>query len=393
MAPGCSLDLPASNRHRTRRCPSEHHPPSAYHREKAATRPEPEYEPHERPKLKGDTEMRQGNKHQTEPNGAPIAAAQAHNGSGGRAPSRELSTHQTGTALWPVWDSTLHLVVTERNCLAEARKLVIEQVTAIDAACNPFRPDSEVRALQRARGRPVRLSVLLAELVAVSLRAALLSDGCLDLISGEVLRAPGAELLQSPLRGAGTDRRRAPDWRSVRLLDELPNDCDLTVPAGTTLDLSAMAGAYAVDRCVRLIHERCDVGVRVAIGGDVASAGQPPAGGWRTLIRSTPAVRTPPLTLDCTMSTTATPVSQQSRDRDAPLYSTFRPGSRSAVPLWRSVSVAAAPCTYAKALGMAATMRGHAAPDWLRGLGVSARLVAANGEVVTVGRWPTHGLG
>lgn len=323
-----------------------------------------------RPKLKGDIEMRQGNEHQTESNGAPVAAA-AHNRSSGRGPSRELPVHQAGTALWPVWDATLHLVVTERGRLAEARKLVIEQVTAIDAACNPFRPDSEVRALRRARGRPVRLSLLLAELVAVSLRAALLSDGCLDLISGEVLRVPGTELPRPPL----------------------PNECDLTVPAGTMLDLSAMAGAYAVDRCVRLIHERCDVGVRVAIGGDVASAGPPPVGGWRTLIRSTPGVRNPPLTLDGTMSTTATPVRRQPRDRDALLHSTFRPGTRSAGPSWRSVSVAAAPCTYAKALSMAAMLRGHAAPDWLRGLGVSARLVATNGEVITVGRWPTHGLG
>jgi thiamine biosynthesis lipoprotein len=323
--------------------------------------------------------MRQGNEHQSEPNGAPIAPAQARNGRGGRAPSRELSTRQTGTALWPVWDSTLHLVVTERNCLAEARRLVIDQVTAIDAACNPFRPDSEVRTLRRARGRPVRLSLVLAELVAVSLRAALLSDGCLDLISGEVLRASGTERLQSPPPAAATAGRRAPDWGSVHLLDDLPNECNLIVPAGTMLDLSAMAGAYAVDRCVRLIHERCDVGVRIAIGGDVASAGQPPASGWRTLIRPAPAVRNPPRTLDCTMSTTAGPVGRPSRDRDA--------------PSWRSVAVAAAPCTYAKALSMAAMMRGPAAPDWLRGLGVSARLEATTGEVITVGRWPTHGLG
>ncbi|MEV4510677.1 FAD:protein FMN transferase [Dactylosporangium sp. NPDC049525] len=279
-------------------------------------------------KLNGDIEMRQGN-----------------------------GSH-VGTALWPVWDSTLHLMVTDRSRLAAARKLVIEQVTAIDEACNPLRPDSEVRALRRARGRPVRLSPLLAELVAVSLRAALLSDGCLDhisldRISSEVLRAPGE-------------------------------------PAGTMLDLSTMARAYAVDRCARLVHERCGAGVRVAIGGDIAVAGQPPARGWASLIRSAPAARDPLLTLDCTMSTTAGP---QSSDRDASTRSTVRPGSRSAVPLWRSVSVAAAPCTYAKALSMAAMMRGRAAPDWLRGLGVSARLVATNGEVITVGRWPAHGLG
>jgi hypothetical protein len=38
-------------------------------------------------------------------------------------------------------------------------------------------------------------------------------------------------------------------------------------------------------------------------------------------------------------------------------------------------------------------LRGHAAPGWLRRLGVSARLVAANSEVITVGRWPANEVG
>jgi thiamine biosynthesis lipoprotein len=61
--------------------------------------------------------------------------------------------------------------------------------------------------------------------------------------------------------------------------------------------------------------------------------------------------------------------------------------------MWRSVAVGAFRCTHARTLSTAALVRGHTAPDWLRDFGVSARLVATDGEVVTVGRWPTDETG
>jgi thiamine biosynthesis lipoprotein len=295
--------------------------------------------------------------------------------------------------LWPVWNTTLQLVVTSRNRLADARRLVIDQVAAIDAAGNPFCPDSEVRALQQAEGQQVRVSALLAELVTVSLRAAVLSDGDLDPLAGNVLREHDRELLRMPPDTGRVDGRPAavPDWRRIRR-----NGRDLTVPAGALLDLTAMAGAHAVDRCARLIHQRFKVGVRIGIGGDIAVAGQVPDGGWETLMRDSPAgpgVPGVPVRPHSTKLATSRAVGQR-WPGGGPLRYTFRPDtSRSTLSVWRSVSVAAFPCTYAKTLSMAAMMRGPAAPGWLRGLGVSARLVTANGEVITVGRWPAREIG
>ena len=59
-----------------------------------------------------------------------------------------------------------------------------------------------------------------------------------------------------------------------------------------------------------------------------------------------------------------------------------------AAPVWRTVSVAAATCTEANTASTAAVIRGEAAPGWLAGLGLAARLVAESGAVLTVGGWP-----
>jgi hypothetical protein len=54
----------------------------------------------------------------------------------------------------------------------------------------------------------------------------------------------------------------------------------------------------------------------------------------------------------------------------------------------RTVSVAAENCTDANIAATAAIVRGEHALQWLRGLGLPARLVARGGEVSTVGSWP-----
>jgi thiamine biosynthesis lipoprotein len=143
-----------------------------------------------------------------------------------------------------------------------------------------------------------------------------------------------------------------------------------------------------------LIYKRFEIGVLVGIGGDIATAGDAPAGGWRTLVRANPVGPGVPVRLPSTAMATSSVISRQWRGGGGPLAYTLCPGtSRSAAPVWRSVSVGAFQCTYARTLSMAALVRGHTAPDWLRDLGVSARLVAADGEVVTVGRWPADETG
>jgi thiamine biosynthesis lipoprotein len=61
---------------------------------------------------------------------------------------------------------------------------------------------------------------------------------------------------------------------------------------------------------------------------------------------------------------------------------------RSAREIWRTASVAAASCVDANAASTAAIVLGDAAPGWLERTGLSARLVATDGEVVGIAGWP-----
>ena len=57
---------------------------------------------------------------------------------------------------------------------------------------------------------------------------------------------------------------------------------------------------------------------------------------------------------------------------------------------WRTASVAAANCADANIATTAALVRGQAAPSWLAGLGLPARLVNWDGNVTVLGSWPAE---
>ncbi|NJC70026.1 FAD:protein FMN transferase [Planosporangium thailandense] len=294
-------------------------------------------------------------------------------------PPREFLPDRSGTAEWPVWDATAHVIVTAPERVVDAQALVVEQLAAIEEACSPFRRGSEVRTLEHAGGRPVRESALLAELVAVSLREAQRSDG-------DVLHGHEREPRRAWPRGGGTDEWQplAPDRRSIRR-----NGQEITASAEALPDLRAVARAHTADRCAWSIAKRFKIGVLVGIGGDIATAGRAPDGGWRTLMKAVPGGRSLPVRLPSAALATSGTESQRWRGGGGPLPYALCPGtSRSATPMWRSVSVAAFTCAYARTLSMAALARGRTAPDWLRDLGVAARLVDTDGDVVLVGPWP-----
>ncbi|HEY2636380.1 MAG TPA: hypothetical protein VGI54_03245, partial [Solirubrobacteraceae bacterium] len=62
-----------------------------------------------------------------------------------------------------------------------------------------------------------------------------------------------------------------------------------------------------------------------------------------------------------------------------------------AAPVWRTVSVAAGTCLDANTASTAAVVLGDAAPAWLAGRSLPARLVAADGAVTVVAGWPEDG--
>ena len=78
-------------------------------------------------------------------------------------------------------------MVTDPAALPEARRLLTHDLAAVDAACSRFRADSELRSLTAAGA----VSPLLAEAVAVALRAARLTDGDVDPTVGGAMAAAG----------------------------------------------------------------------------------------------------------------------------------------------------------------------------------------------------------
>jgi thiamine biosynthesis lipoprotein len=200
-------------------------------------------------------------------------------------PATDTGSPETASASWRALGTLVQLVVTDPRCLPEARNLLAADLDEVDAACSRFRPDSEIRALRTAQGRPARISPLLAEAIAVALRAARLTDGDVDPTVGAAMSAAGYDRDFAKVRRTGpplaVTTRTVPGWREVHLEGQ-----SLTMPEGVQLDLGATAKAWAADRAADRIERRLSCGVLVSLGGDIAVAGPAPDGGWRKIRRT-----------------------------------------------------------------------------------------------------------
>ncbi|HET9654301.1 MAG TPA: FAD:protein FMN transferase [Kineosporiaceae bacterium] len=336
----------------------------------------------------------------------------------------------TDTLEWPVWSTTARIVVTEPDRLEEAHAVVSEVLAEVDAAASRFRTDSEINQVHAAGGRPVEVSPLLAELVRAGLDAARRTDGDVDPTLGAALISlgydrdladldrdvTGLHLLSSPEpTGAGPTRpqptalqpaaaepaaaqptggaggfsricvHRTPSWRQVELTGRR-----LTVPADTVLDLGATAKAWAADRAAALVVDLLGTGVLVSLGGDIATAGPGPDGGWQIRVQDTP--DEPRCDIGLTPGAgiaTSSTVRRQWRHGEHAVHHILNPRTlQPAEPVWRTVTVAAASCVESNTLTTAAMVRGESAWSWLNGLGVPARLVRHDGLVLATRTWP-----
>ncbi|WP_432506117.1 FAD:protein FMN transferase [Kineococcus arenarius] len=296
-------------------------------------------------------------------------------------------------AQWEVWGTTARVVVTDPAALAAARALVVSELQRVDAACNRFRADSELSRLRP--GVETEVSRTLAELLAAALQAAERTGGDVDPTLGDAVSALGYDRDLAEFQTSGVPAVRVkvvtrdrPDWRGVRLRRRR-----VVVPHGVRLDLGATAKAAAADRCAALVARRLGVGVLVALGGDLATAGPAPGTGWTVLVQDgvdEPAdlVTLPPGGALATSST----LSRRWRCGTRLVHHVLDPRTLlPADPVWRTVSVAAGSCLEANTASTAALVRGRAALPWLHGAGTTARLVSADGDVLLTGRWPGAG--
>jgi thiamine biosynthesis lipoprotein len=290
-----------------------------------------------------------------------------------------------------MFGSEATVVVTDPDKLTEAQWLVQDELDAIDKACSRFRADSELTALNRAAGHPVKVGPVLRHALAVALRAAALTDGAVDPTVGAAVRVLGydADFQSVPSAGpAVVTLGRVPGWQRIRL-----RGSSVEIPQGAQLDLGATAKAWAADVSARRVARELECGVLIGLGGDVAVGGPAPDSGWTVGIADWHGTRDTDLAariqiVDGGVATSSTTVRRWSRGgRDLHHVVDPRTGEPAA-EVWRTISVAAASCVDANTASTAAIVRGARAPEWLARHDVPARLVSSDGSVRCIGGWP-----
>jgi hypothetical protein len=280
--------------------------------------------------------------------------------------------HRTATVCteWSVWNTRCRLVVTDPWALHRAREVLEEQLTAVDLVVNPRRSGSVVRRLRREGARVV-LGALLAELLG-SGSAVRSSEPCP--FPYGLAAAPAGSYVHQP----------APDPWQLAL--DAAAACQRD---GMHLEPGPSVRAWTAQRCAELVAEVTSCGVLVALGGDVATSGLAPVGGWRLELRDVPDAPPAVVAIDGgAVSRLSTARVGPARGRSE-LHRIVVPASgRTVLPEWRSVTVAAADGPSASAACTGALLRGASGPGWLAELGLPARLVDRAGAVHAVGRWP-----
>ncbi|MGG5175912.1 FAD:protein FMN transferase [Pseudarthrobacter sp. J1763] len=305
---------------------------------------------------------------------------------------------------WKVWGLEASLTVTDASVLNAAEEIVREVIAQVDAAGSRFRPDSELAKLQPELASGATVSSTLALLVAGALDAARWTDGAVDPTLGRDMDALGYDRdltevkLRSRLKHPSASSvvvqvrtiGRAPGWERVKLTGRT-----LQIPQTLRLDLGATAKAIAADMAADRVAATLGTGVLVSLGGDIATAGPAPLGGWQVLVQD---LAQDPwqqvgLAAGHAMATSST---QKRRwvQKGKEVHHILDPRfGTPAEPVWRSVTVAAPTCLQANAYSTAGIVRGFGAVDWFKAAGVAARFVDQQHRVVTTGGWPAPELG
>lgn len=294
----------------------------------------------------------------------------------------------TAEVHWQRWTMDMQIIVTEPDAIGAARRCVDTELDAVEAAVSRFRPDSEINTLASSSGRPTQVSELLAEMLSAALLAARQTDGDVDPTIGAAVIALGYDRDVTALDSSvplATSVSRLATWSMVSF-----DNRTVTLPPGVVLDLGATAKALAADRCAARVHAATGAGVLINLGGDIATAGSAPAGGWQVLVQDgddEPASLVV-LSSGAAMATSST-VRRSWRRGGQLLHHVLDPRTgQSADPVWRTVTVAAASCFAANTVSTAAIIRGWRALNWIRAQGIAARLVDSDRIVHTIGGWP-----
>jgi thiamine biosynthesis lipoprotein len=313
------------------------------------------------------------------------------------------------TETWPALGTTALLRHTGAPDPA-IRAAVEREIDAIDTAASRFRADSELTQVNAAGGATVRISRRLHDAVRLAIRAAQVTNGAVDPTLGEALIAAGYDRDWRELNAAPADvpltagdrlvirRQRTALWEAIDLRDGDPPT--IRLPRGVALDLGATAKALAADHAAAAARRAAAgrapgsaPGVLISLGGDIATAGPPPVGGWRIHVtddhRAGPTAPGQTISIQSGGLATSSIATRRWLQDGRAMHHILDPRTGEPVRTpWRTVSVAAATCADANIASTAAIVVGEGAGAWLAGQGLPARLVALDGTATVLGGWP-----
>lgn len=292
-----------------------------------------------------------------------------------------------GERAWTVWSCDAHLIVTDPRATNDAFNTATGLLAEIGDACDRFRLDSE---LQQVRGGIATiLSPTLGLLVGTALDTARRTGGLCDPTVGQALQDIGYDrdirLVTDddrPLRVIVRPRR---SWEAVEF-----DGSRLTVPEGVQLDLGATAKALAADLIAQRLAVELGCGVLMNLGGDIATAGDGPLGGWQVRVQDIPGDPVSRIALHSgfALATSSTQRRTWVRGGERAHHIVDPRTDRPASTAWRTVSVVAPTAVLANGETTAAVVAGEGAMARLGDSGLAARLVADDGTVHTLGGWP-----
>jgi thiamine biosynthesis lipoprotein len=307
-------------------------------------------------------------------------------------------------ATWRALGTRVDLQVLDGD-LDAARKAVEALLDDVDGTYSRFRDDSELAMVQRHAGSPTRVSPLLWQAITTALVVARETDGAVDPTVGHAMRVIGYDRDLAAVLAAHPDRPRddvvielapIPGWQGIRLD---PHERTVRIPQRVELDLGSSGKALAADLAVAVaLREGRAAGALVGLGGDIATAGSAPDGGWRILASedsSTPAdTEGEVIAIDRgAVATSGTTVRRWRSADGVERHHLVDPRTgASVIGPWRTVSVVADACVEANAAATATIVRGTDGLRWLSDRHLPARLVATDGGVTRIGGWPEPAL-
>lgn len=298
--------------------------------------------------------------------------------------------------------TTVEVVCTAARETEPAVAVVRARLAELDRAASRFRADSELvrintRSAALANTEPdaqlrVPVSRTLGNCLRAAIRAQRLTDGLVSASLGTALAACGYDddldvvreraQSQSPISA-----RPRPGPCPAADFDE--QHWQLVLPAGAALDLGASAKAWAADAIAQELDAMFPGGFLVNLGGDIATAGTPPDGGWSIGVRDwnhsvVQVIRSTGQAFATSSTRLRTWVRHGTRHHHIIDPRTGWP----ARTRWAQVSCAGPDAVQANAASTAAIILDDRAPYWLTVRGVPARLADAGGRVTVTPGWP-----